>query len=326
VLNVYVIENGVPKRLTAPADTQSLMRAVWIDLENATVDERDRVMAATGLSLPTEQKISEIETSSRVAYRDDTLFLNLPLINITEDGPAGTPGSFVLSEHRLITIRFAHSRVFAEFSGAVDQQTVRPATAAETFSGLMEAIVDRQADALENASADLERISHTIFKMGNGKRRARKAEDAMLRQTLGELGRISDLLSHIRDTQIGVKRIVGYAVAMAAWLSQGLRHRLAIVQHDVESLNDFDKQLADKMQFLLDATLGFINIAQNDVMKVMAIASVAGIPPVLIVGVYGMNFKDMPELEWAYGYGWAWFLIILTTLIPMAAFRWKRWI
>ena len=80
------------------------------------------------------------------------------------------------------------------------------------------------------------------------------------------------------------------------------------------------------MQFLLDATLGFINIAQNDVMKVMTIASVAGIPPVLIAGIYGMNFKNIPELDWAWGYEFGWAMIILTTLIPLAIFRWRKWI
>jgi magnesium transporter len=84
--------------------------------------------------------------------------------------------------------------------------------------------------------------------------------------------------------------------------------------------------LANKLQFLLDATLGFINIAQNDVMKVMTIASVVGIPPVLIAGVYGMNFKNIPEYDWTWGYLFGWTMILLTTLIPLLIFRWRKWI
>ena len=105
-----------------------------------------------------------------------------------------------------------------------------------------------------------------------------------------------------------------------------LRLRLTTLRRDIASVSDFDTHLNDKLQFLLDATLGFINIAQNNVMKVMAIASVVGIPPVLVAGVYGMNFKNIPELDWAYGYAWGWGLIILTTLIPLAIFRWRKWI
>ena len=98
------------------------------------------------------------------------------------------------------------------------------------------------------------------------------------------------------------------------------------LRDDIVSINDFENHLTDKLQFLLDATLGFINIAQNDVMKVMTIASVVGIPPVLVAGIYGMNFKNMPEYDWAWGYQFGWALIILTTLIPLGLFRWRKWI
>src|ERR1700687_3911620 len=99
----------------------------------------------------------------------------------------------------------------------------------------------------------------------------------------------------------------------ADWLPKALMPRLVTLRQDISSVSDFDTHLNDKLQFLLDATLGFINIAQNNVMKVMAIASVVGIPPVLIAGIYGMNFKYIPELEWVWGYGYGWALIILTT-------------
>ena len=142
----------------------------------------------------------------------------------------------------------------------------------------------------------------------------RKKEDATLRRTLGELGRIGDLISHVRETQLGAARIVPYVETMAAeWLPHDLIPRLVTLRQDIASVSDFDIHLTDKLQFLLNATLGFINIAQNNVMKVMAIASVVGIPPTLIAGIYGMNFKDIPEYDWAYGYAWGWGLIILTS-------------
>jgi magnesium transporter len=163
--------------------------------------------------------------------------------------------------------------------------------------------------------------------MGVAQAGGRKAEDATLRRTLGQLGHTGDLISHVRDTQVGAARIVPYVETMAAeWLPKALMPRLVTLRQDIASVSDFDTHLNDKLQFLLDATLGFINIAQNSVMKVMAIASVVGIPPVLIAGVYGMNFKNIPEYDWAWGYEWGWGLIILTTLIPLAVFRWRKWI
>ena len=130
----------------------------------------------------------------------------------------------------------------------------------------------------------------------------------------------------MRETQVGAARIIPYVDSQSAdWLPKGLKPRLDTLRRDIASLNDFDTHLNDKLQFLLDATLGFINIAQNNVMKVMAIASVVGIPPVLIAGIYGMNFKNMPELTGPRATPGAG-LIIVTTLIPLAVFRWRKWI
>ena len=141
-------------------------------------------------------------------------------------------------------------------------------------------------------------ISHRIFRDGHRNGGGRKHEDRMLRETLVAIGRIGDLISLIRDSQVGAgaDRALSCRRTAADWLPKDLRPRLDTLRQDIASLNDFDTHLNDKLQFLLDATLGFINIAQNNVMKVLTVASVVGIPPVLIAGIYGMNFKCMPEL------------------------------
>jgi len=315
-------------RLPATASVEQLRDAGWIDLVAAGLDEIDRVQRATGLHVPTEAELSEIETSSRLATRDGVLYLSMALISMHhDDGPRGVAAGFVLSPDRLITVRFAPSLVFDGYAEHLPRGESRQATGAHILVGLLEAIVDRQADGLEQVRADLESISHGIFAMGRGRSAGRKNEDALLRRTLGQLGRIGDFISHIRETQVGAGRIVPYVETMTAeWLPKDLAARLTTLRQDITSVSDFDTHLNDKLQFLLDATLGFINIAQNNVMKVMAIASVVGIPPVLIAGVYGMNFKIIPEYDWAWGYAWAWGLIIITTLIPLAIFRWNKWL
>ena len=149
----------------------------------------------------------------------------------------------------------------------------------------------------------------------------------MLRATLVTLGRVGDLVSHIRESQVSAGRIVPYVeTAAEAWLPQELRPRLETLRRDLASLNDYDTHLNDKLQFLLDATLGFINIAQNNVMKVLTVASVVGIPPVLVAGIYGMNFKFMPEYDWPWGYPYGLAVIVLTAIIPLALFKWRNWI
>ena len=327
MIKAFACGNGRLDPLPETTSADALGKAVWIDLQNATPDEIGLVQAATGLTVPSEADISEIESSSRLASRGGALYLNMPLVQLAESGPRGVSAGFVLSPDRLVTVRFAPSKIFDTFADHLPRGSVSSEGSSHIFVGLMEAIVDRQADVLEQISADLDAISHEIFAMGAKQEGGRKAEDATLRRTLGRLGRNGHLISHVRDTQVGAARIVPYVeVTAAEWLPKALMPRLVTLRQDIASVSDFDTHLNDKLQFLLDATLGFINIAQNNVMKVMAIASVVGIPPVLIAGIYGMNFKNIPEYDWAWGYQWGWGLIILTTLIPLGVFRWRKWI
>jgi magnesium transporter len=327
MINAFVCVDGQIHRLAETGSIDALRPAVWLDLVNADAGEIARVAAATGLHVPTEDDVSEIETSSRLATRDGVLYLSLQLISMRNGGARGVSAGMVLAADRLITVRFAPSSIFDMFSTHITDGDRPGETPAHIMVGLLEAIVDRQADALESVRNELEALSHNIFEMGTGGRGGRKQEDATLRRTLGELGRLGDLISHVRDTQVSAARIVPYVIAMTAtWLPKELGPRLKTLRQDIVSIRDFETHLTNKLQFLLDATLGFINIAQNNVMKVMAIASVVGIPPVLVAGVYGMNFKNIPEYDWTYGYAWGWGLIVLTTLIPLAMFRWKKWI
>jgi magnesium transporter len=327
MLNVFLCTDGQLHRPSDAMAVEALRDAVWIDLVSATPDIVTRVEQATGLQILTEADISEIETSSRLAMRDGVLYLNMPLVSVGGDRPRNVSVGFILSPQRLITVRFAESRIFDAYAQQPTRGQNHHTAGAHIFVGLMEAIVDRQADVLEQVRTELDTISHAIFAMGTTHVSGRKNEDAILRRTLGELGRIGDMISHVRDTQVVAARIVPYVLAMTKdWLPKELTPRLKTLRQDIVSVSDFDAYLSEKLQFLLDATLGFINIAQNNVMKVMAIASVVGIPPVLIAGIYGMNFKSMPELDWAYGYAWGWGLIILSTLAPLAVFRWRKWI
>jgi magnesium transporter len=304
--------------------TENLREANWIDLLEPTPDEIVRVTRETGLAIPTEAEISEIESSSRLATRDGVLYLSLPMVSRPESDPRAVSIGFVLCTERLITVRFATSRLFDRFMAQPHPQA---RSGPYVFVELLEAIVDRQADALEEVKSELETVSHSIFCNDMAAASGRKREDAMLRHTLVTLGRIGDLVSHVRESQVSAGRIVPYVETVAeSWMPKDLRPRLRTLRRDISSLNDFDTHLNDKLQFLLDATLGFINVAQNNVMKVLTVVSVAGVPPVLIAGIYGMNFKNMPELNWALGYPYSLALMALSTIIPLLIFRWRGWL
>ena len=308
--------NGL-HRLDPPLTDGALRDAVWIDLVAPTEDEIALVARIAHHAVPSKAALSEIETSSRLNFDDDVFVLSMPLIARDEENLRGVPAGFILSRERLVTIRFAPHLVFDRYAEKQVANATGQRGGMHLFVGLMEALVDRFADGLEQLRAEMDGISARIF--AADLRRSNRQEDRLLRETLRALGRVGDTISLIRDSQVAAARIIPYVSRSGVdWLPGELKQRLRILRQDVDSLSDFDTHLNDKLQFLLDATLGFINIAQNNVMKVMTVASVAGIPPVLIAGIYGMNFKNMPELDWTWGYPYSLIAIAVSTLIPLA--------
>jgi magnesium transporter len=149
----------------------------------------------------------------------------------------------------------------------------------------------------------------------------------MLRQLMLRTGRTSERMARIHYTLVCLDRMAKFTVDRARdWLAQDNAARLQSVSSDIGSLVQFSEGLVNRVQLLQDAATGIINIDQNDVMKVLTIASVVGIPPVLVAGIYGMNFKNMPELGWSWGYPYALATIVITALLPLIWFKWKDWI
>jgi magnesium transporter len=299
---------------------------VWLDLLNPTEEERSVVERATRLRVPTQADLSEIESSSRLSTEGQALYLSTPMTYRSADGISQTsPLGFVLTPQHLITVRFAELPVFDSFAErfAGNQDTA----SVEAYVGLVEAIVDRLADVLEHVGADLESISRRIFRPERDKSQNAQRTDAQLRATLRAVGRAGERLSNIRDSLVGVQRIVVYAHDTGeAWIAKDTLHRFRTIRQDIASLMDYDVQLTNKVQFLLDATLGFINIEQNNGIKVLTVVSVVGVPPTLIASIYGMNFKWIPELQWEYGYFYGLALIVASALLPLWWFKRRGWI
>ena len=141
------------------------------------------------------------------------------------------------------------------------------------------------------------------------------------------IGRLSERMTKVRQSFLTLGRIASFvADRCEPKLDGSLRERLAGVRDDINSLDEFETSLANRVQFQLDAATGFISIAQNDVVKVLTVVSVAGVPPVLVVGVYGMNFHYMPELSWPWGYPFAMALVVFSTIVPVLWFKWRDWL
>ncbi len=303
----------------------SLADAVWIDLLDPTDEERAQTQAETKLRLPTRASIDEIESSSRAFAEEGALYLSTPVLEGTDclnDG-LSTVG-FVLSPDRLVTQRFARFAAFDKVAASdVADAQLGPSG---TFLRILETVVDYVADALEHGNAELERISIAAFHSDPPRGRKPAHASEALHAALRKLGRMAAGISRLRDTLLGIRRITGFVLdAGDEQRPAAAVPRLKAIQADITSLSDYEGHLSAKVQFLLDATLGFINIQQNDIVKALTIVSVVGVPPVLIAGIYGMNFKAIPELSWALGYPYALGLIVVSALVPIAWFKWRGW-
>jgi magnesium transporter len=304
----------------------SFEHALWIDLRDPTADERTRVEAATQLRLPERADIEEIESSSRVYLDDGALYLSTPMLTGDDCLTNGlTAVGFVLTPEILVTLRFSQIAAFEEVL-ARPAGKGEVANASDLFLRLLETVVDHSADALEHAGAELEGISRRAFRSEDEQPKKKAHTSEHLRGALRGLGRLSDGISHLRDSLLGIGRIAVFVheTARETHLS-GASSRLNAIRGDIGSLNDYQGHLAGKVQFLLDATLGFINIQQNDIVKMLTVVSVVGVPPVLIAGIYGMNFKVMPELGWRFGYPYALVLIVVSALVPYGWLKWRGW-
>jgi magnesium transporter len=235
-----------------------------------------------------------------------------------------SPVGFVLSPKLLMTVRFARLAAFDAVAASCDP--VDRFTAEEIFLRLLETVVDQSADRLEAAASELEGISHSTFRDESPGRARRLRSNQAQRSALGRIGEMGERVSKLRDSLLGLGRIAGFVIeASGRQLSPSSLGRLNAVRADLSSLNDYQGHLLGKVQFLLDATLGFISIDQNDIVKALTIGSVVGIPPVLVAGIYGMNFKLMPEYGWTLGYPYALALMLVTGLLPLIWFKWRGW-
>jgi magnesium transporter len=300
-------------------------QAFWIDLLNPTSEEIAQVAADYGIAVPSRESLQEIETSSRLKASGQVLYVSMPLaIQDESAGFAPVPLGFVLSPQLLVTVRFSDVHAFSRVEARVGQKQDVGST--RVFCALIEGIVDFGADKLEKLSGDLAVVSARAFGPQNSTQQHDKRISQGLHECLKAIGIAGDQLSRNRESMLGLQRIIGFVLKMATdWMLPEEKIRLTTAQQDIVSLVDFDAHLSGKSQFLLDAILGFITTEQNDIFKVLTIVSVVGIPPTLIASMYGMNFHDMPELSWRWGYPYGLTLIALSVLLPILWFKRRGW-
>ena len=301
--------------------------ATWVDLEEPTEEEEALVERCVRLDVPTEDEMAEIEPSSRLYERNGALYMTVSVLYGVQEGqPRTAPISFVLTDNRLVTVRYATPKPVRAFSDHArrDPELVRDASTA--LIRMLDAIIDRLADELETVSGDIEQISATIFRKDMDERRIPAAR---LTALLTRIGRTQTLLAKIRYSAVSMARMLSFLSGSQRAnesAAADLRNHLGSLTTDTTSLSEHASFLSDNLQFLLDASLGLISIEQNAAMKLFSWAAVVFLPPTLIAGVFGMNFRYMPELNWHYGYPISLALMFASAIGPYLYFKKRGWI
>lgn len=317
-----------PDLSTVPSADPGLA-AVWFDLVNPTPEEDRLVERHVGVKIPSREEMQEIEVSARLYQEDGAEFMTITAVTqLDTEEPVTSPITFVLKGAALVTVRYAEPKAIANFiARAQKPAAVSSATGEQIMMGLIEALFDRMADALERVGTDIDAISRTVFRKKSASRTVNTTAD--LQAIIEKIGQDGDLLSMIRESLVSVNRALAYHTSggdQDKKVTKEAKARVKVLYRDVVALTDQTSFLSSKVNFLLDATLGLINLQQNQIIKIFSVAAVVFLPPTLVASIYGMNFESMPELKWVLGYPWALALMVLSAVLPYFYFKRRGWL
>lgn len=298
---------------------------VWIDMIDPTREEEDKLEALLGIEVPTRDDLKDIEPSSRLYNENGAVFLTASLVWKAEsDLPTLTDVGFILVGNRLVTIRYANPKSFQLFVAALHRIPEDMRSGAALLAKLMETIVDRTAEILEQAVTRIDILSTHVF---SDKARKVRRPSNYLEEKLRDVAGHHRLVSKSRDSLMSLSRLLTFMHTIpAVQQDRETKDLCRNVTRDVQSLSEHASFIAGNITFLLDASLGLINIEQNAIIKIFSIASVVFLPPTLVASVYGMNFEHMPELHSIFGYPGSLLLMVVSAIVPFFFFRWKGWL
>jgi len=325
MLSVYVPRGTCLERVQLSHGTPVPENAVWFDLVSPTLTEDKLLERHLGIAVPTREEMQEIEVTSRLYVENGARYMTATLMCQSDtETPKTTPVTFILSGHRLITVRYDEPRPFMIVGNKLSRICLPTVNGESVLMDLLDAVIDRAADILERIGAEVDQLSHGIFEPED----SREDHARSYNEILKVIGRKGDLTSKVRESLVSIGRLLLYLAneADAMRWAKEQRAQLRGMQRDVQSLSDHAAYLSNKIQFLLQAMLGVVSIEQNNVIKIFSVAAVGLMPPTLIASIYGMNFKHMPELDWSLGYPFAFVLMALAAALPYFFFKWKKWL
>jgi magnesium transporter len=298
-------------------------QVVWLDLFEPSHDEESGVEALVGVDVPTYEEMAEIEDSARLYLDGGATFLTATLPTKVDSGsPVSTPVTFILAGPRLVTVRYGTPRAFQTFPLRAERIDLGCNDGETVLLALLDAIIERLADILEQTGREIEKLSQAVFRGGAAEG---PAED--YRGVLRGVGSQADVLSHVLASLVTLERLIAFLGAAGRPASgKNARVRLKSLSRDTRFLSDHANFLSQKITFLLDATLGMISIQQNAIIKIFSVAAVIFLPPTLVASIYGMNFTTMPELHWVFGYPMALVMMVCSAVGSYWVFKSRGWL
>ncbi|MBS7777855.1 magnesium/cobalt transporter CorA [Acidovorax sp. CCYZU-2555] len=327
MLNIFTLANGrlVQEEIDSLEDLAKF-QPIWVDLESPTLEEKRWIKQHYGLSIPEDAMDEDIEESARF-YEEDNGELHIRsdfLIDDDED-PRSVRVAFILNQHNaelksrgvLFSIHDEDVPVFRLLRMRARRAPGLLEDAKEVLLKLFDADAEYSADTLERIYDALEKVSTQVL--------SGEVDDTRASEVLSAIARQEDLNSRIRRNVMDTRRAVSFMMRSKMLNAEQFEEARQILR-DIESLDSHTAFLFDKINFLMDATVGFININQNKIIRIFSVASVALLPPTLVASAYGMNFKFMPELDWTLGYPFALALMAASAVGPMLYFRKRGWL
>ena len=327
MLNIFTLANGrLVQEEIESLEELARFQPIWVDLESPTPEEKRWIKQHYGLSIPEDAMDDDIEESARF-YEEDNGDLHIRSDFLIDDNeqPRSVRVAFILnltnsdlkSKGVLFSIHDEDVPVFRLLRMRARRAPGLIEDAKEVLLALFDADAEYSADTLENIYDELEKVSKQVL--------AGDVTDTRAGEVLGAIARQEDLNGRIRRNVMDTRRAVSFMMRSKMLNSNQFEEARQILR-DIESLDSHTAFLFDKINFLMDATVGFININQNKIIKIFSVASVALLPPTLIASVYGMNFQHMPELAKEWGYPYALLLMLASALGPMWYFRKRGWL
>ena len=319
MLNVFTLANGrlFQEEIESPGALANV-RPVWVDLEAPTPEEKVWIAERFGVTIPEDVVDDDLEESARF-YEEDNGELHIRSDFLIDDShtPRNVRVAFILHGKVLFSVHNEDLPVFRLLRLRARRIPALIEDAKDVLLKLYDADAEYSADALEGIYDNLEAVSARVLK--------KEITDPDAAEVLAAIAKEEDLNGRIRRNMMDTRRALSFMMRSRMLNAEQFEESRQILR-DIDSLDSHTAFLFDKINFLMDATVGFININQNRIIKIFSVASVALLPPTLIASIYGMNFRFMPEIDWALGYPFALGLMLMSVAAPFIYFRRKGWL